>query len=196
MSLQGTFNTSVQAMLSQSQAMSNISTNIANVNTTAYKLQDTHFATLLNHVKPVDKSFFSVNTYDYRQVDKQGTITTTNRNYDLAINGRGFLVTNTVNDPTLVNDPAHGGRWQYTRDGALFGKAVDLGVDTDNDGQNDQATQFVTANGAYVYGWAADEEGNFTETSDLSTLTPVLFGNNSIFPSKSTTLVDLQANVL
>ena len=195
MSLQGIFNTSVQAMLSQSQAMSNISSNIANVNTTAYKLQDTHFATLLNHTKPVNTDFFSVNTYDYRQVDKQGTVTTTNRNYDLAINGRGFLVTNTTNEPTLVNDPAHGGRWQYTRDGALFGKAVDLGTDTDNDGQNDQATQFVTANGAYVYGWAANEEGNFPETNDLASLTPGLFGNNSIFPSKATTRVDLQANV-
>ena len=47
MSLQGTFNTSVQALNSQAQNLSNIATNIANVNTTAYKLQGSHFATLL-----------------------------------------------------------------------------------------------------------------------------------------------------
>ena len=52
MSLQGIFNTAVQAMNSQAQFLSNISTNIANVNTTAYKRQDTHFETLLNHITP------------------------------------------------------------------------------------------------------------------------------------------------
>ena len=110
MSLQGIFNTSVQAMLSQSQAMSNISSNIANVNTTAYKLQDTHFATLLNHIQLTDNKFFTVNTFDFRQVDKQGAITTTNRTFDLALNGRGFIVTNTEEDPTSTNS-----RWQCTR---------------------------------------------------------------------------------
>ncbi len=190
MSLQGTFNTAVQAMNSQSQALSNISTNIANVNTTAYKLQDTHFATLLNDIQPTEKKFFTVNTFDTRKVDKQGTITTTNRTFDLALNGRGFIVTNTEQDPTSANS-----RWQYTRDGALFGKAIDLGVDTDNNGVSDQGTLLTTANGAYVYGWPADADGNVSETNDLSSLTPVMYGNNSVFPSKATTKINLQANV-
>jgi len=190
MSLQGTFNTAVQAMNSQSQALSNISTNIANVNTTAYKLQDTHFATLLNDIQPTEKKFFTVNTFDTRKVDKQGTITTTNRTFDLALNGRGFIVTNTEQDSTSANS-----RWQYTRDGALFGKAIDLGVDTDNNGVSDQGTLLTTANGAYVYGWPADADGNVSETNDLSSLTPVMYGNNSVFPSKATTKINLQANV-
>ena len=58
MSLQGTFNTSVQALNAQAQHLSNISTNISNVNTTGYKLQGTHFATLLNRVTPLEKKIF------------------------------------------------------------------------------------------------------------------------------------------
>ncbi len=161
--------------------------NIANVNTTAYKAQESHFQTLLNHVQPTDKRFFTVRTIDHRQVDKQGLLATTGRTFDLAINGRGLLVTNSKADGT--------GTFQYTRDGSLFGEAVDLGTDTDNDGQNDQGTLLKTAAGAYVFGWAADSEGKFTETNSLGSLTPVKFGDNSVFPAKSTTVMSLQANL-
>ncbi|MSO73284.1 MAG: flagellar hook-basal body complex protein, partial [Rhodospirillaceae bacterium] len=124
---------------------------------------------------------------DYRQVDKQGTLATTNRALDLAINGRGFVVTNIAQDGS--------GIWQYTRDGALFAKAVDLGTDSDSDGQNDQGTLLITSNGSYVYGWAADPDGNILETNSLGSLTPVLYGNNAVFPSKATTTINLQANI-
>src|SRR5437763_9659535 len=106
--IQGSFITGVQAMLSQAHDLSNISTNIANVNTTAYKEQDTHFSTLLDSTQPVDSKFFTVQTTDFRNVDKQGTITSTQRTFDVALNGRGFLVTNTAQDST--------GIWEYTRD--------------------------------------------------------------------------------
>ena len=83
MSLSGIFNTAVQAMNSQAQFLSNISTNIANVNTTAYKAQDTHFETLLNHITPPAKNYFTVNTFDFRNVDKQGQVLTTGRGLDM-----------------------------------------------------------------------------------------------------------------
>ncbi len=187
MSLQGTFNTSVQALNSQAQNLSNISTNIANVSTTGYKLQGSHFSTLLNHVSPVNQKFFSVKTTDFREVDKQGIITSTSRAFDVALNGRGFFVTNT--------EPGGDGGWQYTRDGAFFGKAVQLSSDSDGDGQNDQGTLLTTGNGSYVYGWAADENGNFTETNNLNALTPVMFNNNGVFPSQATSNISLQANL-
>ena len=183
--IQGTFNTGVQAMLSQAHDLSNISTNIANVNTTAYKEQGTHFETLLNEVSPRDQKFFSVKTIDYRNVDKQGTIATTNRTYDVAINGRGFIVTNTSQDAS--------GIWQYTRDGSFFGKAVPLPTSTN--GVPDQGTLLTTADGSYVMGWAADANGKITETNDLKSLTPILYSNNSVFASKATTTMKLQANV-
>ncbi len=202
MSLQGTFNTAVQAMNTQSHQLSNISTNIANTNTTAYKAQDTHFETLLNHIQPTDKGFFTVRSFDYRQVDKQGTIATTGRTFDLALNGRGFLVTNANQGAT--------GDWRFTRDGALFGKTVNVsGTDLDGDGTDDQQdTYLTTADGSYVYGWAADADGNFSEANSLSSLTPVVYSSASVtagasptllfpagIPSKATTTIQLQANL-
>jgi flagellar hook protein FlgE len=174
-------------MQSQSQFLSNISTNIANTNTTGYKLQDTHFQTLLNHIQPTDKRFFTVNTFDYRQVDKQGSITTTNRTFDLAINGRGFFVTNRATDGSQ--------QFQYTRDGAFFGKAVTMDQDTNGDGTNDQGVRLTTADGSYIYGWPADENGNVTQTDSLSSLVPVTYSTESVFPFKTTTNIKLQANV-
>lgn len=183
--IQGTFNTGVQAMLSQAHDLSNISTNIANVNTTSYKEQGTHFETILNESSPRDQKFFAVKTIDYRNVDKQGTIATTNRTYDVAINGRGFIVTNTSQDAK--------GIWEYTRDGSFFGKAVPLATSTN--GVQDQGTLLTTADGSYVMGWAADANGNISETNDLKSLTPILYSNNSVFASKATTNIQLQANV-
>lgn len=183
--IQGTFNTGVQAMLAQSHDISNISTNIANVNTTAFKEQTTHFETILNEVSPRDQSFFAVKTIDSRNVDKMGTIATTNRTYDVAINGRGFIVTNTSADGN--------GIWQYTRDGSFFGKAVTLPTSTN--GVPDQGTLLTTADGSYVMGWPADADGNITEGNDLTKLKPLVFSNNSVFPSKATTAIKVQANV-
>ena len=183
--IQGTFNTGVQAMLAESHDLSNISTNIANVNTTSYKEQGTHFETILNEVSPRNQSFFSVKTVDFRNVDKQGTVATTNRTYDLAINGRGFIVTNSSQDGNGLS--------AYTRDGSFFGKAVTLATSTN--GVPDQGTLLTTANGSYVMGWPADANGNITETNSLSSLKPILFSNNSVFPAKATTNINLQLNV-
>lgn len=187
MSLKGIFSTSVQAMNSQAQSLANISTNIANVNTTGYKAQDTHFETMLSGVAPPNLPLLGVNTFDFRNVSKQGIIATTNRTFDLAISGRGFFVTNTENNASGV--------WQYTRDGALFGKAMTLSSDSNGDGVRDQGTLLVTADGSYVYGWKADDDGRFLENNSLGALTPILYNNNAVFPPKATETVTLQANL-
>ncbi len=187
MSLQGTFNTSVQALNAQAQHLSNISTNISNVNTTGYKLQGTHFATLLNRVTPLEKRFFTVDTYDYREVTKQGLITSTERSFDVALNGRRFFVTNKTTNGS--------GEWQYTRDGSFYGKAVQLTTDSDGDGQLDQGTLLTTAGGDYIYGWAADADGNINQTNNLASLSPIMFSNNSVVASQATSTISLQANI-
>ena len=190
MSIRATFNTATQALMSQAQSLNNISTNIANVNTNAYKAQRTDFQTLLNHVRPSGQGpqkFFTVNTSDSRDVDRQGIIRTTERKLDLAINGRGFFVTNTAADAS--------GPWQFSRDGAFFGQAVRLDSDSDGDGQNDQGALLTTATGAYIYGWQADSDGNFDEQNSLDALTPVTINSNEIFPHKATSRIELQANV-
>ncbi len=190
MSIRGTMNTATQAMLAQSQYLSNISTNVANVNTTGYKAQSTHFQTLLNHVSPggtTPRSFFTVDTVDTRDVSGQGFLNTTNRTLDLAINGRGFFVTNTNPDGT--------GIWQYTRDGALYGESTELSTDSDGDGQLDQATLLKTGSGGYVFGWQADQDGNFNQVDDLTALTPISINSNEVFPSRATENMFLQANL-
>lgn len=113
MSLQGTFNTAVQGMHTEAHAMSVISTNIANVATTGYKTERTSFQTILNHIRPNGSKFLAVRPVDSRNVSAQGQIATTQGTYDLALNGRGFMITNTLADGT--------GIWQYTRDGAMQG---------------------------------------------------------------------------
>ncbi len=190
MSIRGTMNTATQGMLAQSQFLSNISTNVANVNTTGYKAQNTHFQTLLNHTSPGGgsvRSFFAVDTVDTRDVSRQGFLNTTGRTLDLAMNGRGFFVTNT--------EPDGSGVWQYTRDGALYGESTDLGTDSDGDGQNDQATLLKTGSGGYVFGWQADEDGNFNPLNDLTSLVPITINSNEIFPSRATENLFLQANL-
>ena len=187
MSLQGTFSTSVQAMNTHAHKLSNISQNIANINTTGYKLQGSHFSTLLSSTTPLSQEYLSVKATDFREVDKQGNIAPTNRGFDVAINGRGFFVTNTNVDGA--------GGWQYTRDGSFFGQAVQLASDADGDGKNDVGTLLTTANGSYVYGWAADKNGVISEKNTLNSLTPLVFNNNSIIPSQATSNITLQANV-
>ena len=135
--LKGIFNTAVQGMQAQSQHLNNISTNIANVGTTGYKSQQTHFATLLNHQDPISRSYFSVNTYDFRQVDKQGALLQTQRSFDVALNGRGLFVTSP--DTTAQYVAGATDRFQYTRDGAFFGEARQLSEDTDGNGQLDRS---------------------------------------------------------
>ena len=190
MSIRATFNTAAQALLAQSQSLSNISTNIANVNTSGYKAQRTDFQTLLNHVRPSSagpQKHFTVDSVDSRDVDRQGIIRSTERKLDLAINGRGFFVTNTNTDAS--------GPWQFSRDGAFFGQAVSLDTDSDGDGQNDQGALLTTATGAYIYGWQADSDGNFDEENSLEALLPVTINSNELFPHKATTRMSLQANV-
>lgn len=190
MSIRATFNTSVQALLAQSQALQNISTNVANVNTNGYKVQRTDFQTLLNHVRPSGlgpQKFFTVDTVDTRDVERQGIVRSTERKLDLAIQGRGFFVTNTMPDST--------GIWQFSRDGAFFGEAVTLGTDSDNNGQADQGALLKTSTGAYVFGWQADAEGNFDEENGLEALVPITINSNEIFAHKATTRMSLQANV-
>lgn len=188
MSLKGTFSTATLALNAQSQHLSNIATNIANVQTNAYKVQRTDFQTLVNRVAGVDqRSFFAVDTVDSRFVDKQGLILTTQRQLDLAIDGRGLFVTNTEQDGS--------GDWQFTRDGAFVGASVQFDFDTDNDGQDDQGALLTTTAGNTVFGWPANPDGTFDEVDDITALQPVTINSNQVFPARPTTAISLQANV-
>ncbi|TAK98566.1 MAG: flagellar hook-basal body complex protein [Rhodospirillaceae bacterium] len=186
--LTGIFNTSVQGMNTYAHALSVVSTNIDNVSTTSYKTETANFETLLNDVNPGPnnghigpKNFLAVKVIDTRNVDKQGQIGTTDRTMDLAINGRGFIVTNTAST-------GGSGTWQYTRDGSFKGQAVTL-----PDGST--GSLLTTTNGNFVYGWPANPDGTFTQTNNVQALVPVQVATNSTVPSQATTNISLQGNV-
>ena len=105
-------------------------------------------------------------------MDRQGQISQTDRVLDVAVSGKGFIVTN-----TSVNG---NGNWRYTRDGSFSGNAATLG--NDDDGLAIQGTYLTTANGNYVFGWAANPDGTFTETAGLGARANSVheYGNSSV----------------
>jgi len=188
MGLGGTFSTAVLALHAQAQNLTTIATNIANVQTNAYKEQNTHFKTLVNHVSGAEnRSYFAVETVDTRMVDKQGLLLSTQRQLDLAIDGKGLFVTNTEPDGT--------GEWQFTRDGGFAGSSIQFETDSDNNGQNDQGSVLTANGGNTVFGWPANADGTFDEANSLDALQAVTINSNQVFESRATSLISVQANI-
>jgi flagellar hook protein FlgE len=184
MAIWGSLNTSTMAMQAHSHNMGQISTNIANMNTTSYKEVETSYQTLLGYQANgnLDYRQYGIDTVDTRRVDVQGVVTGTSRSLDLAINGAGFFVTNSKADGS--------GDTYYTRDGGFLGNAQQLATDSDGDGQNDQSTILTSQQGHYLMGWAADASGNFG-----SSLGPVEIYSNAIVPGQATSQVSIGGNV-
>jgi len=163
MSLIGALNTSSLAMLSQSHGMQTVSNNIANVNTTAYKREDTLFQTLLyaQRGKTVASERMAVKPVDRREVMGQGFILATGRADDLAINGNGFFMVSSSFDQTAGKNEI-----MFTRDGSLTQKYVDMGDGT-------QQSYYLAGSGQYLMGWKANEDGTFTTSDSTAGLEPV-----------------------
>lgn len=193
----GAMNNASTAMMATSWDMGSISQNISNVNTTGYKRKETLFKTVMSESKagPSTNSgklnIFGVKTADRYHIEQQGTITGSNWNTDLAINGRGFLLvappstttsgtTVSSNAPTSssVDDPAS---VLYTRDGSFHFVS----------GPN-QEKYFTTAGGNYVLGWMADDTGTIDQTGAL---TPVYTLPETIMEGRETTEASIFANI-
>lgn len=190
MSLLGALSTSSLAMLAQSQGLQTVSTNIANVNTTGYKREDTLFQTLLNGTKDSVSArdsggtkYFGVKSVDRRAVIAQGLIQSTNRADDLAINGDGFFITSkNFTGTNKLNDVS------FTRDGALQQRYVDTG-------NGSQQSYYVTGSGQYLLGWQADANGQFTTSDSLSGLVPLRSYSLDEIDGTATTQAMMAANV-
>lgn len=169
------------AMNTHSHHMGQISTNISNMNTVSYKAVETNYKTQMTNSWG-GNDFFSAKPVDTRRVSVQGTLSSTGNAYDMAINGRGFFVTN--------SQPDGSGETLYTRDGIFGTRSTTTTVDTDNNGQNDQLSYLVSQTGNFVMGWAADGAGGFS-----STLGAVQVNHDSIVPARATTAITLTGNV-
>lgn len=161
-------------MSAQAHSLSQISSNIANINTVGYKRAETSFATLLSG-EALKMDEFSVKPVDSRRIDAQGPLQTTGNRLDIAINGRGLFIVNTAIDGT--------GAECYTRAGDFTEKAL-----MQADGSS--SSYLTTKEGYAVMGFSADDDGVFS--TQLSTIRTSTDGRIEGVP---TTDITLKANV-
>ena len=164
-----TFQQATLAMMGQSQKLSTISHNIANVNTDGFKRTDTEFQTLINRgftsvgattgegaSGTTHSDFGGVNPIDLQRISKQGQIRTTDRNLDVAIIGSGFFM---VSPDINVN-----GDIQYTRRGAFDINVTDLEDTITLDGNTYTVNQGYLSDqfGNFLLGYAPNADGTFS----------------------------------
>ena len=133
----------VSGLTSNAEAMSTISNNIANVNTTAYKRNGTSFQQLVAG-KTTDGSTGAFNgsgvVNKIRQfISQSGSLQRTNQSTDLAVSGNGFFV---------VADKVKGLTPTDVRSFTRLG-----------DFQPDEEGYLKNSNGQYLLGWPQDGRG-------------------------------------
>ena len=171
MSLNSTLAAGVSGLNAQSDAMAMISDNIANVNTVGYKGTDAKFSTLVvDSGTANDYTAGGVEAKPQSLIDKQGILTATSSNTDLAIDGAGFFV--------VRQDSGNQSGFVYTRAGSFI-------PDANGYLKNDA--------GLYLQAWKLDAQGNMVGgTTD--TLQPVRISDIS-GTAEPTTKIDIRANL-
>jgi flagellar hook protein FlgE len=152
MSLSSALASAVSGLNAQSVALSNISKNIANASTTAYKASQTDFATMLTGVTGTDVAG-GVTARSMQNLSQPGQIASTSTATNVAIDGSGFFV-------VAGSATATASDFDYTRDGSF---------------STDSAGNLVNDAGYYLMGFATDSAGAVlvANTSDLSNLQPI-----------------------
>ncbi|MFT4115293.1 flagellar hook protein FlgE [Bradyrhizobium sp.] len=146
MSLTGALSSAISALNAQSQALSMISDNIANSDTTAYKTTSSLFQSLVT-ASGSSTSYASggVAVSGRSNITQQGLLAATSSATDIAIQGNGFFA---------VKDAISGGLIAYTRNGAFT---------INNAG-------YLENNGYYLVGWRTDADGNVVGSQSASNL--------------------------
>lgn len=186
MALYGAFASSMLGMMSQSRALQNIGTNIANVNTGGYKGTDTQFSTVLSRTLNNVSDIGGVRPMDISTISRQGAIVSSELATDVAISGQGFFILNTAQDGT--------GSTLYGRDGSFEVKAVN---DVSITGLNNQSITVKDGylsdkNGYFVQGWAY-QNGSVTTTAAPTSLRVDQYAFVNQF--ETTTTADLGLNL-
>jgi flagellar hook protein FlgE len=175
MGIFGALTTAVTGLRAQSFALENISGNIANSQTTAFKRVDTSFMDLIPD-NPPSKQLSGTVTANARATNTvQGDFQSASIGTFMAINGDGFFV---VQKPEGFVDgrPTFGGSDLYTRRG---------------DFQTDKNGFLVNGAGYYLMGIPVD-----AKTGNLSGSVPeMLKFQNDFLPAQPTTQVQYRANL-
>ena len=175
MGIFGALTTAVTGMRAQSYALENISGNIANSQTVAFKRQDTSFVDLIPDNIPSKQLAGNVIANSSSTVAVQGDIQNSSVGTYMAINGQGFFV---VAKPSTFTDntPVFDGTDLYTRRG---------------DFAPDKNGYLVNGAGYYLMGIPID-----ATTGNLVGSVPQLLQFDSGFlPAQATTQIEYQANL-
>jgi flagellar hook protein FlgE len=167
--------TAVGGMRSQGFALQNISGNIANSQTTAYKRTDTSFEDLIlgNFSRYQTAGNVVANSVSTNSV--QGGIQSASVSTYMAINGDGFFLV-AKPDGFVDNRPTFSG-------GALYSRRGDF--------QSDKNGYLVNGAGYYLMGLPVDSKtGNVTGSSPT-----LLQFQNGFQPAQATSEIDYQANL-
>jgi len=102
MSLYGVMRTGVSGMAAQSNKLSTVSDNIANVNTTGYKRASTEFSSLILKSGSGNYDSGSVETTVRYAITDAGNLHFTTSVTDLAVQGNGFFVVQDANGSNFL----------------------------------------------------------------------------------------------
>lgn len=158
MSINSAMIAGVTALRANSSALAAISNNIANVNTTAYKREVTHFADIVTSATSA-KSYSAggVLANTTQNISALGSLEGTTSTLDLGIGGEGFFVGTEKNTANSTDTRA------FTRSGSLI---------------KDSEGYLKNVDGFYIQGWLVDAQGNVTtDPSDMSKLKSINITN-------------------
>ncbi len=165
----------VSGLQAQSFALQNISGNIANSQTTAFKRIDTSFTDLVQDNLPTQQQAGSVLASSSPTNNVQGGIQNSATSTFMAVNGAGYFI---VEKPETFTDnlPVFSGVNLYTRRG---------------DFQLDKNGFLVNGAGYYLMGIPVDS----TTGNPVGSVPQVLQFSNGLFPAQATTQIQYQANL-
>ena len=175
MGIFGALTTAVTGMRAQSFALENVSGNIANSQTTAFKRVETSFVDLIPDEQPSKQLAGSVIANSRMTNTVQGDIQAASIGTFMAINGDGFFV---VEKPGNVvdNQPVFSGIDRYTRRG---------------DFQPDKNGYLVNGAGYFLMGIPVDP----TTGNLVGSVPEVLRFQNDFLPAQATSQIEYRANL-
>jgi flagellar hook protein FlgE len=175
MGIFGALTTAVTGMRAQSFALENISGNIANSQTTAFKRMDTSFVDLIPDESPAKQKAGNVVANSRSTNTVQGDVQTYSIGTFMAINGDGYFV---VEKPSSIADnrPVFSGIDLYTRRG---------------DFQPDKSGFLVNGAGYYLMGIPVDS----TTGNLVGSVPQILKFQNDFLPAQATSQIDYRANL-
>lgn len=175
MGIFGAMNTAVSGLAAQAYALENISGNIANSQTTAFKRIETSFVDLIPDTGPRRELSGSVSGQSRATNTLQGQIQSTAITTNLAINGDGYFI---VQQPAGRSDgaPVFTSSNYYTRRG-------DFGIDANG--------YMVNGAGYYLYGLPLDR----TTGNPIGSSPSAIRVSNDVIPARATDTINYRASL-